>query len=78
MIISFIKTKKIKTDIIKVIENVEAAKRLSDVRNLKKLKGFKHYYRIRLGDYRIGIERTGNKLAFITILQRKDIYKKFP
>jgi len=36
-----------------VIERVEQAEKLSEVSNLKKLKGEADYYRIRVGDYRI-------------------------
>lgn len=36
------------------IEEVEAAVRVLDIKNLKKLRTEGHYYRIRLGDYRIG------------------------
>ena len=36
------------------IEEVKQAKSLSDISNLKKLKGSGDYYRIRVGDYRFG------------------------
>ena len=36
------------------IEEVEAAESLLDVNNIKKLKADGDYYRIRIGDYRIG------------------------
>ena len=52
--------------------------KLSDVRNIKKIKGFKNLYRIRLGEYRIGIEYRNSKVVFIRFLLRKDIYKYFP
>jgi mRNA interferase RelE/StbE len=39
----------------RVIEEVQRADSLSDVRNLKKLRGRENYYRVRIGDYRIGI-----------------------
>ncbi len=51
---------------------------LSDIPNLKKLKGFKHYYRIRFGEYRAGITIRDNILVFERLLHRKDIYKYFP
>jgi len=63
----------------KTILKLEKAYSLKDVKNLKKLSGFKNYYRIRVGDYRIGIEQIDNKtLRLIIIAHRKDIYKKFP
>jgi len=37
------------------IETVEAANTLEEVANLKKLQGVSGYFRIRIGDYRIGL-----------------------
>lgn len=63
----------------KTILKLEKANSLKDVKNLKKLSGFKNYYRIRIGDYRIGVEQVDNRIIrLIIITHRKDIYKKFP
>lgn len=61
-----------------VIESVEAASNLRDIAGLKKLKGTTDYYRIRFGQYRIGIIVRGNEIIFVRILHRKDIYRYFP
>ena len=45
---------------------------------LEKLKSYKTFYRIRAGDYRIGIEIVNDKIIFTRFLHRKDIYKYFP
>ena len=37
-----------------------------------------NYYRIRLGEWRIGLEYINPKVILITILIRGNIYKKFP
>ena len=60
------------------IENVIQAKSISEISNLKKLSGHKVYYRIKIGDFRIGIEKIENQIRFLTFQHRKDIYKKFP
>jgi mRNA interferase RelE/StbE len=62
----------------KVILDVEKATTLSQIKNLKKLKGQTKYYRIRLGDYRIGLYIEDQVIEFTTIGNRKDIYKHFP
>ena len=62
----------------KVILDVENATSLSQIKNLKKLKGQTKYYRIRLGDYRIGLYIEDQIIEFTTIGNRKDIYKRFP
>ena len=62
----------------KILE-LEDANSLNNIRNHKKLTGFKYYYRIRIGDYRLGIELIDeNTIRLIIIAHRKDIYKKFP
>ena len=63
----------------KTILKLESANSLKDVNNLKKLSGFSNYYRIRIGDYRIGVEQIDKRtIRLIIIAHRKDIYKKFP
>ena len=42
------------------------------------MKGFKNFYRIRVGDYRIGISLERGVVTFLAFAHRKDIYKKFP
>jgi mRNA interferase RelE/StbE len=71
--------KEIRNKIEQVIIEVELADSLTHITNLKKMQGFKTFYRIRIGDYRIGVElESPATLRFIIVLHRKDIYKKFP
>ncbi|MFT4205067.1 MAG: hypothetical protein QM610_14275 [Chitinophagaceae bacterium] len=45
----------------------------------KKMSGTKEpYYRIRIGEWRIGIYYKNPNIVFLLILQRGQIYKKFP
>ncbi len=60
------------------ITEIQNANSLNEIRNLKKLKGFDFEYRIKIGDYRIGLIIEDNKISFIRFLHRKDIYKFFP
>ncbi len=61
-----------------VIEEVEAAENLADVSNMKKLKADGNYYRIRVGDYRIGMTVNENIVIFVRVLHRKEVYRYFP
>ncbi len=61
-----------------IIQKLNDADSLKDIPNLKKLKGHKNAYRIRIGDYRIGFYNEKTGLFITTIAYRKDIYKKFP
>jgi mRNA interferase RelE/StbE len=61
-----------------VIEEVENAIELGEIGNLKKLKTEVSYYRIRVGDYRLGISIDRSTVTFVRALHRKDIYRYFP
>ena len=60
------------------IEEVEEADDLRELPSLKKLSGGGDYYRIRVGDYRIGVALEDETVAFVRCLHRKDIYRYFP
>lgn len=49
--------------------------------DFKKMEGQKrgeHYYRVRLGTWRIGIEYIHPKIVVLRILARGEVYKHFP
>jgi mRNA interferase RelE/StbE len=62
-----------------LIISIEKAKNISEISHLKKLRGYDSFYRIRIGDYRLGIELISeNEIVLARFLHRKDIYKHFP
>jgi mRNA interferase RelE/StbE len=71
-------SKSVKDDVANTIENVDAATRTTEIKNLKKLTGYKHAYRIKIGDYRIGVYIENGVVEFARVNHRKDIYKIFP
>ena len=73
-----ISNKTIRNKLAKIIIHIQNAEKLLDVPNLKKIKGDNKYYRIRLGDYRLGLLIDKKNVQIIRILHRKDIYKNFP
>ena len=66
---------KIKTLVTIEIPNYD---NLTDINHLKKIKGDKNAYRIRVGDYRIGFFLEEDKIIFSRVLHRKEIYRFFP
>lgn len=70
--------KKLAQKIIQIIEDIENANSLSDIKSLKKMKGFTICYRIKIGDYRIGMYIENNTIELVRLAHRKDIYKLFP
>jgi mRNA interferase RelE/StbE len=61
-----------------LILSVEQADSPADIAALKKLQGSKNYYRIRIGDYRIGVTIEQDVVTFVRVLHRKEIYRYFP
>ncbi len=61
-----------------IIQQVDDAERMDDIRNLKKLRAEGNYYRIRLRDYRIGLTIEGDTVSFVRCLHRSEIYRYFP
>jgi mRNA interferase RelE/StbE len=73
-----VKDATVKKQVAALIGEAENANHLSELENIKKLKGRENFYRIRIGDYRLGLIATENELVFIRFLHRKDIYRYFP
>jgi len=47
--------------------------------DIRKMKGYQSYYRIRVGDYRIGCKiEQENQIIFYRVKSRADIYRLFP
>jgi len=51
-----------------------------DIPELKKMKGYKSgiFYRIKIGNYRIGVTIENDTITFVAFGRRKDFYKFFP
>lgn len=47
---------------------------------VQKLTGFQHYYKIRFGNYRVGLhlDFAAEIIEFQRVLHRREIYRKFP
>ncbi len=73
-----IKDKRLLKRVQKVIDSIKMASTPNDLANMKKLQGFDAYYRIRLGNYRIGAEMVSDQIILVRILHRKEIYRRFP
>jgi mRNA interferase RelE/StbE len=69
---------KLTQKIAKTIINFRQANELKSIKNLKKIRASTNHYRIKIGDYRLGIIITGTVVEFIRCLHRKDIYRFFP
>lgn len=73
-----IKNAKLLAKVAKAIENVEEADVPHKIQNFKKLKGSVSYFRIKIGEYRVGLKMENDTVIFIRFLSRKEIYRFFP
>ncbi len=73
-----VKNKNLLNQVKEVIEAVEKARNLKNLTDTKQLSSEGKYFRIRLGDYRIGLKLEEDVVIFVRFLHRKDIYRYFP
>ena len=69
-----------KAEVKQAILAVKKAQTIRDIPELRKLEGYKKgiFYRIAVGNYRIGITIEDNLVTFAKCLPRKDFYKFYP
>lgn len=51
---------------------------LSEIGKVEKMTGYKDYFKIRFGDYRVGIKKENDTIIIETVKHRREIYKYFP
>ena len=73
-----VKDKGLKERARKAIGRVKEAQTLQEIGNARKLRGGEQYYRIRIGDYRLGLVLEGDRVIFVRFLHRRDVYRYFP
>ena len=60
------------------IEEIESASNLTQITNLAKMEGYDYHYRMRLGDYRLGVAVEGDMVILQRFGHRRDFYRGFP
>lgn len=73
-----LKDRNVRQQVREVIVQVEAAADVRAIGNLSKMSGGGSFYKIRIGEYRIGLSIKGNVVEFVRCLPRRDIYRYFP
>ena len=62
----------------RIIEQLQSAPSVASVPGLASMKGYANHYRVRIGDYRLGIIVDGETAILVRLLHRRDIYRFFP
>ncbi len=73
-----IKDRSILEKVRRSIEEIEAAVSLKESNGVKKLGSSGNFYRIRIGEYRIGLAAQATEVEFVRCLHRREIYRYFP
>lgn len=59
-------------------EIIPNAEDITSLSNVKPMKGYPNRYRIRIGDYRVGIEVASERIEIVRVLHRREFYRYFP
>jgi mRNA interferase RelE/StbE len=73
-----LKNQKVAYQLLGIIQMLENASSIKEIPDIKKLKGPKSAFSIRIGNYRIGLFIEGSNIELARFLPRKDIYRYFP
>ena len=73
-----IRRKSLRQEVQAVIEQIEQISNLYEMPNVKHLTSDGPYYRIRIGDYRLGLMMAEDTVTCVRFLHRRDIYRYFP
>jgi mRNA interferase RelE/StbE len=73
-----IRQKTLLQEIQAILEQIEQSSTLFDLPNVKHLTSEGPYFRIRMGDYRLGLMVEDDTVTVVRFLHRRDIYRYFP
>ncbi len=73
-----IRQQALRREIEAVIMQLENAHTWTEIPTIKHLTSAGPYYRIRIGDYRMGITISEETVTIVRFLHRRDIYRYFP
>ena len=61
-----------------VFEELPQAASLQSTGKIEKLTGYTSFFKARFGDYRVGLSLADDTVTLERVLNRKEIYRKFP
>lgn len=64
--------------VMDVLDSLDEAETFADIPNMKAMQGYKNYFRIRVGNWRIGLFWDGELFQIQDVGKRGDFYKRFP
>ena len=73
-----IRSSELRKRVLDKIQEIEDSSAIMEVGAVRSMTGGGHYYRVRIGDYRLGIAVEGNAVTLLRFLHRREIYRSFP
>ncbi len=61
-----------------VFEELPYYSSLGEIGKIEKMSGYRNYFKIRFGNYRVGIKKENDCIIIETVKHRREIYKFFP
>jgi mRNA interferase RelE/StbE len=61
-----------------VFEELITASSIYEMGKIEKMKGYDGFYKVRFGNYRLGLVFENEMITVKTVMHRKEIYKFFP
>lgn len=72
------KNEKLLKQVGETLEKIKLCKHIWDIGDVKLMQGSKNFFRIRVGDFRIGIKIEDETVFIIKFATRGNFYKNFP
>ncbi len=61
-----------------VFEELLSASSIYEMGKIEKMKGYEDFYKVRFGNYRLGLVIENEIITVKTVMHRREIYKFFP
>jgi mRNA interferase RelE/StbE len=61
-----------------VFDELISASSISSLGKVEKMRGYHGFYKVRFGNYRVGLAIENEAVIGKTVMHRRDIYKFFP
>lgn len=68
----------VKRNLKETLAQLKQGSSLADIPGIRKLQGHDKYYRIRIGEYHLGIKAETTHIEVVRFLHRKEVYRNFP
>ena len=73
-----IRSSELRRRVLHKIEEIEEESSITEVTDVRRMRGGGHYYRVRIGDHRLGMVVQANVATLLRFLHRREIYRYFP